>query len=191
MTRHYSENFKARMVQRLAGPDAISAKALSAEVGIGQPTLSRWLREAASIRAVTDERDSHQKPLRPDDWSPAEKLAAVLAAEAIADSALGNWLRAKGLTEQHLREWRETLAASAIDVFGPRPTRPDPEDRKRVRELEKELNRKEKALAEAAALLVLQGKVRALWAGEDSATRQSSDDSSSKLSPRRKPLGRR
>lgn len=188
---HYSENFKARMVQRLAGPGAASAKALSAEVGVSQPTLSRWLREAASIRSVTDAFDPHEKPRRPEDWSPAEKLAAVLAAAAVADSALGSWLRTKGLTEQHLREWRETLAASAIDVFEPRPTRSDPESRKRVRELERELHRKEKALAEAAALLVLQGKVQALWADEDTATRPSSDESSSMRSTKRKPRGRR
>ena len=70
----------------------------------------------------------------------------------------------------------------AGSVFAPRTAR---EDRRKVQTLEKELRRKDKALAETAALLVLQGKMQALWADEDDATRQNSDESSSKGSPKR------
>ena len=48
----YSDGFKARMVQRVAGPEAISASALSKEVGVQQPTLSRWLRQARTVPAM-------------------------------------------------------------------------------------------------------------------------------------------
>jgi hypothetical protein len=36
----YSESFKTRMVQKMAG--GRSASSLSQEVGVNQPTLSRW-----------------------------------------------------------------------------------------------------------------------------------------------------
>ena len=187
--KRYSEKFKQRMIQRLVGPNKVSANTLSKEVGICQPTLSLWLRKAASVGIVKNEKT---KPLarRPEDWTPKEKLEAVLEAEGTADADLGLWLRRKGLKEQHLREWRAALAQRAQVVFAPREPRANPENRKRVKELERELKRKDKALAETAALLVLQGKMEALWAAEDDATRLSSDEPSSRTSRKRKPRER-
>lgn len=45
----YTEGFRARMVERMTGSEAISANSLSKEAGINQPTLSRWLREAGTV----------------------------------------------------------------------------------------------------------------------------------------------
>ena len=98
--------------------------------------------------------------------------------------------RRKGLTEEHLRQWRETLEERASAVFEPREPRVSAESRRRVLELERELKRKDKALAETAALLVLQGKMQALWADEDAPTRQSSDEPSSPASRKPKKRGR-
>jgi hypothetical protein len=85
-----------------------------------------------------------------------------------------------------LTAWTELAHAA----FAARPASANAAERKRVRELERELRRKEKALAETAALLVLQGKVQALWAAEDAPTGHSSDDSSSTPSRKRKRPGR-
>ena len=112
-----------------------------------------------------------------------------MEAAAIPDEDLGVWLRSKGLKEEQLRQWRE-LALSGIAGRQARPTRANSDDRKKVESLERELKRKDKALAETAALLVLQGKVQALWAEEDDATRQSNDEPSSKGSRKPKPQGR-
>jgi hypothetical protein len=86
----------------------------------------------------------------------------------------------------HLRQWRDT----ALSGFSTRPSRAGREERKRVKELERELKRKDKALAETAALLVLQGKMQALWADEDDPTRQTNEEPSSRASRRRKKRGR-
>jgi transposase len=187
--KRYSEKFKHRMIQRLVGPNRVSANELSKEVGVCQTTLSLWLRNAGSVAIVKDEKTT-PPARRPEDWTPKEKLEAVLEAEGMAEAHLGLWLRRKGLKEQHLREWRAALAERAQAVFAPREPRPNPETRKRVKELERELKRKDKALAETAALLVLQGKMEALWAAEDDATRPSSDEPSSRTSRKRKPQGR-
>ena len=83
---------------------------------------------------------------------------------ADTEGELGSWLRCKGLTQAHLEQWQEALEERAAAVFAPREPRVSGESRKRVKELERELRRKDKALAETAALLVLQGKMEALWA---------------------------
>jgi hypothetical protein len=130
------------------------------------------------------------KAKRPEDWTPQQKLTAVMEAARLSDSELGTWLRRKGLTEEHLRQWREALEERASAVFEPREPRVSAESRRRVQELERELKRKDKALAETAALLVLQGKMQALWAEEDDPTRQSNDEPSSPASRKPKKRGR-
>src|SRR5437667_11279685 len=83
-TMLYTETFKARMVRRMLGPKAVSANALSEEIGIAQPTLSRWLRETATFRTMK-EKDKPDAPPPPppevgkraQDWTPKEKLGAV------------------------------------------------------------------------------------------------------------------
>lgn len=188
--KQYSVNFKKRMVERMVGPRRVSASALSKEVGVPQPTLSLWLRAAGSVSVAMSDDEKKRATRRPDDWSPQEKVAAVMEAAGLPNADLGAWLRRKGLTEEHLRQWREALEERAAAVFEPREPRGSAESRRRVKELERELRRKDKALAETAALLVLQGKMQALWAAEDEPTRQSSDEQSSRASRKRKPEGR-
>ena len=150
--------------------------------------MSRWLKAAGRVTAVSDE--DKPKAKRPADWTPQKKLAAVMEAARLSDAELGVWLRREGLTEEHLRQWREALEERASAVFEPREPRVSAESRRRLIELERELKRKDKALAETAALLVLQGKMQALWAEEDDSTRQNNDEPSSPASRKPKKRGR-
>lgn len=161
------------MVQRMLGPRGMSANALAAEIGVHQSTLSRWVRAAESTIPFVSEtkREKDQGAARrPEDWTPAERLQAVIEAASLSDEELGAFLRRSGLHEATLAEWR----AAALDALGAR--KPSANERKRVRELERELKRKDRALAEAAALLVLQKKVQAIWGDEDESTDPKNDD---------------
>lgn len=109
------------------------------------------------------------KPRRPEDWSAEERLRVLIAAARLPDAELGALLRSEGLHEATLREWR----AAALE--GLAPQRAGRAEQKRLRELEKQIRRKDKALAEAAALLVLQKKVQAIWGDEDDDTEPRSD----------------
>jgi len=173
----YSESFKTTMVQKMAG--GRSASSLSQEVGVNQPTLSRWLREAGRLRLVKrrtqDETKRKTEGRRPDEWTAEEKLEAVLEAKRLSEAELGEFLRSRGLHEQQLREWE----AAAVESLRGRKGSAKSAEAKRVKELERELRRKAKALAEAAALLVLRKKAEALWGAEDASTESSSDDESS------------
>jgi transposase-like protein len=171
----YSAAFKTKMVQKMLG--GRSANSLAQEIGVNQPTLSKWLRDAGSLqpvkRRVQDE-PAKTDGRRPDDWSAEEKLEAVLEVRRISRSELGEFLRRRGLHEEQLRQWE----AAAVDSLRGRKAPGKSAESKRVKELERELRRKEKALAEAAALLVLRKKAEALWGDEDASMESKTDDES-------------
>lgn len=163
----YSTRFKRTMIKKLVGPGRRTATALAKETGVPQPTLSRWLRGASNVRSMSEDKDRETKQRRPQDWSAEEKLEVVTEAEGLSEEELGAFLRRKGLHEAQLREWREV----ALGALGSRKAgNLSKAEARRVRELERELRRKDKALAEAAALLVLQKKVQALWGDGDDDT---------------------
>ncbi len=91
---------KVRVVQRLMGPRAVSANRLAATVGMSQEPLSRWLRHARSVEGMTAPKKRTPR------WTGADKLRVVLAAEGLADEALGALLRQEGLHAAQLAEWR-------------------------------------------------------------------------------------
>ena len=166
----YSEKFKSRMVAKMVGPHAVSAAALAVEMGMSQPTLSRWLREARTVPDMAKKpRRSKQKvqPQRPEDWSAEEKLRMVVESRGLSDEDLGAFLRKEGLHQAQLEQW---LATARSSLSARKGTKKASAESKRIRELERELHRKEKALAETAALLVLKKKVQAIWGDEDDAT---------------------
>lgn len=179
--KEHSEAFKSKLVQRMLMPGGPTATALSHEVGVSQPTLSRWLREATTLESVTKRRKRPASPpaarttapQRTDDRSAEQKLRLVLEASVLPDTELGEFMRRHGLHEADLAAWRE-MALGALGAAQVPAARTG--DARRVRELEKELRRKDKALAETAALLVLQKKVRAIWGDGDDDTKSGSED---------------
>src|SRR5262245_27955421 len=136
------------MIEKMTGPHGKTASALAQEVGISQPTLSRWLRDASTLpptMAPPTKDEPPMPPKRPEDWTPEEKLAVVLEAAAVSEAELGAFLRRKGLHEATLIEWRKQATEGAVASLRGEPARPGTKgDAKRIRELERELQRKEK-----------------------------------------------
>ncbi len=177
----YTKGFKSRMVTRLSGPGKISVAVLSHEVGVAQSTLFRWLSQAkaaGAARNTTARRErTHMEPKnsdeqprrRPQDWKAEERLQLVFEAANLSDEELGAFLRSKGLHEAHLASWRQA-AMEALAPSKKRKSKKNTAEVKRIRLLERELNRKDKALAEVTALLALSKKYSALWGDEDDGT---------------------
>jgi len=167
------------MVEKLSGPNAMSATALSAEVGVSQATLSRWLKGAGTVERTMSAPDDDKRPppptKRPQDWTAEEKWALVLEAAAVPQAELGAFLRRKGLHEAQLVEWRDA-AMAGLQRPSKRERKAANIERLRVRKLERELRRKDKALAEAAALLVLKKKAQEIWGDEDDTTNPENDE---------------
>jgi transposase len=172
----YSAAFRSRMVSRLVGPNPISATALGKETGLHQATLSRWLKEASTLERTMARKKSPPippPPKQPQEWSPEEKLAIVLEAGSLSEGELGVYLRSKGIHAAILEEWRRQALSG---IRGTERASKLQADSRKVRELERELRRKEKALAEAAALLVLKKKAQEIWGDEDDDTGPKSDE---------------
>ena len=158
----YSAGFKSRMLRRLVGPQAISANALAEEVGVPQASLSRWLRAARTIEGMTPSSNAKKQQ-----WTGAEKLRVLAQARGLNETDLGALLRHEGLHATDLAAW-QAAAEAALSASG-RRVAPSTEQR-RIQDLERELRRKDAALAETAALLVLKKKVREIWGDADAPT---------------------
>ena len=157
--RPYSPAFKIRMVRRLVGPDGMSANALAREAGISQSNLSRWLRESRNV--------GDMDPSSKRQWTGAQKLSVLTAAQGLSESELGALLRREGLHETDLTTW-QAAAEAALTEPGRGAVRSV--EQRRILELERELRRKDAALAETAALLVLKKKAQAIWGDVDEPT---------------------
>ena len=144
----YSKEFKQMVVARLLPPESCPLERLSKELGINLATLERWRAEALAL------------PQAARDWNGAGRLEALIVTAAMDESAKSAWCREKGLYPRELESWRSTaieaLAKPGEARATPQQTR---EDKQRIRKLEREINRKDKALAETAALLVLSKKL--------------------------------
>jgi len=140
MTRPYSVAFKQKMVQRLTGKSAVSALQLSNETGVRQQNLSRWLAEARTLPLVASDKTTVGE------WTVEEKIRVLADASALDGEELAAHLEREGLKLAEFEQWRLALEEGG---------RASTATSKRIRKLERELFRKEKALAEAAALLVL------------------------------------
>ena len=162
------------VIRKVSADNGVKPSVLEREFGVSRASVYRWLK-AARVDPQPEETDDQPVPLpgpikmkRPLDWSAEEKLAVVLEAASLSDEELGAFLRRKGLHETHLKQWREQMLAG----LNPAPIQAknkEPES-KRVRALERELRRKDKALAETAALLVLKKKAQEIWGDEDDDT---------------------
>lgn len=151
----YGKEFKRRAVARLLPPESSSVEKISAELGVRAETLERWRAEALS------------EPSRERTWTAEARLEAVIATASMDETARSAWCREKGVYPSELAKWRDEAVAA---LAGPTEARATPEqtrkDRRRLKELERELKRKDKALAETTALLVLSKKLSAVFQGD-------------------------
>ena len=157
----YPDEQKASLIERMLPPQEVSIPHLHRETGIPKDTLYGWRRQARRARGL---------PLAPADpngerWSSEEKFAMVVETAALSEVERGAYCRQRGLYPEHLQAWRQVCEqANAVHTtLKARAQSEAQADRRRIRELERELRRKEKALAETAALLVLRKKAQAIW----------------------------
>ena len=168
----YSKAFRALMIQKMTDPERPAAQSLAEDIGVSRSTLYRWVSEADTLEigsnveppTFTESMQRLTNMKRPQDWSAEEKLTAVLEAASLSEEELGAFLRSRGLHDAQLQQWRDQM------LVGLEPKAAKRAESKRIQELEKELRRKDKALAETAALLILKKKAQEIWGDEDDDT---------------------
>lgn len=161
MRKQYSDAFIEQALIKVYSRGDRTIESVAEEVNVGYQTLKNWVKR----KSLDDVTASAAKEKRPQDWRRDEQLAALMETHGLSEEALQAWCRERGIFPHHLDSWKIAFCtqetAPVSDGRDLRILRAEHED------LKKELNRKEKALAEAAALLVLQKKFRALWDNEE------------------------
>jgi transposase-like protein len=142
---------------RKAATRAAPQRTIAQEFGVSVTTVQNWLRQHRHNGGGT----MAQPAKRPQDWTAAERLQALIETAGLSEGEVGGWCRGHGLHSHHLLQWRRELTAGrAGDQAAQETLRAL---RAENRELKKALRRKEKALAETAALLVLKKKAELIW----------------------------
>ena len=161
----FSDDRKEAVLNRLLPPYNMKVSELAKMEGIGEATLYNWRKQARLRgRAVPG-----PKPNNTDYWSAEAKLATVIETASLNEAQLNEYCRAKGLFVEQLKSWKAASLAGfqASDDQDRILKQQSKADKLQIKKLEKELRRKEKALAETAALLVLRKKLDALWENND------------------------
>ena len=160
----YSEEFKESVVARMMPPNGVPVSQLSKETGVSDVTLYKW-RKSYRDRGIAVPGDSRN----PENWTAADKLAVVIETAAMNEAQLGEYCRSKGLYSEQIMRWKKAALTGyqRNDQIEKQQVRTRQEDKKKIKKLERELSRKEKALAETAALLVLAKKCEAIWGDEE------------------------
>ncbi len=174
MSTKYSQSFKIQAVKKaltLSPEDSIMD--LAESLGVHYSTLRKWkikFRKQEFSFPSNDNNtgsDRMKKEKRPQDWGSEEKLSMVIACASLDGEACSTVCREQGIYPHHVNQWQQDF----LQGMKTNPKAKIPSETKNLRlenkALKKELNRKDKALAETAALLVLQKKVSAIWGNDE------------------------
>ena len=154
----YSSELKESTVAKMLPPNNVSVPQLARDTGIPRDTLYGWRRQAGGLarRAATS-----AMPMGV--LSSEEKFAVVVETATLNELELGAYCRRKGLFAEQISAWRDTCRQANAPLASKAERAEQRAEREHIQRLSRELQRKDRALAEAAALLVLQKKVRAIW----------------------------
>ena len=152
----YSDELKNSLIARMLPPNNIGVPDLANETKIPKSTLYTWKTKAKNKKTKT-------APSVIGELSDEAKFNIVLETATLNELETSEYCRKKGIFPLQIQAWREScihansMSASKAEKLTIRS------QKKEIKSLEKELRRKEKALAETAALLVLQKKVQSIW----------------------------
>ena len=171
MKRKFTTSFKIQAVEKaLSRNENTTLTEIANSLSIGASTLSKWIVKAKNQEFETvsyNEITSMSNDRRPQDWTLEERLNMVVACAALSDEALNTHCRAQGIYPHHIKQWKLDF----INGNDPKQKAVSPSEIKTLKHenksLKKELNRKDRALAETAALLVLQKKVHEIWGNDE------------------------
>lgn len=159
MTPQYSQAFIEQAVIKLLSRGKRSIISVAQELNINYHTAKYWLKRAMLRQPPV----STTKEKRPQDWSAQEQFLALQETHGLSSESLQTWCRERGLFAHHLTAWKTAFCTTQNTGPGALELRTLKAEND---QLKRDLVRKEKALAEAAALLILQKKFRALWEDE-------------------------
>ena len=166
MRARFNQSFKVQAVEKaLSRSGGTTLEQVAVELGVGHSTLQKWMAQSRA-QELEVPNEPMKKEKRPQDWGLEDKLDMVIACDALDESEISELCRQKGVFPHQVEQWKKDFAQDRKVTKSQQQTEMRALKNKN-KQLEKELRRKEKALAETAALLVLQKKVNALWGNDE------------------------
>jgi len=160
MKENYRAGYKEQALTKVYNRGSKTIREVADDLNLNYHTLKNWMKTAT----LHHKSGPSCLEKRPCDWSLVDRLTALQESHALSGDALHAWCREHGLYAHHLQQWREAFCREDTAGSEAAALRELKAEKQR---LERELARKDKALAEAAALLVLQKKFQALWEDGD------------------------
>lgn len=160
----YSKELKQSVLAKMVPPNNQSLSQIQQETGIPEGTLKKWRMEIRDkgFAAPTGEKQSEQ-------WSTRDKFLIVVETATLSEIELAEYCRKKGLYVEQVKSWQDNCmqANGGVAQELALSQRREKEKDKELKQVKRELQRKESALAETAALLVLRKKAKAIWGSPD------------------------
>ena len=157
----YSEEQKEAVLSKVMQRGSRSLLSVSQEAGVPQSTIHSWISRSG------DRIPTMKKTKNASKWGAVEKLKVLIETGSLLEPELGTYLRKEGLFSHQLVEWKAEIVSLLTNSQKPKFDKEDRESKKIIKVLEREISRKDKALAEASALLILQKKVNLIWGNKD------------------------
>ena len=156
----YCHDFKRIVIQKVfASSESRRVEIIAKENGVSRATMFRWIsRYGPEVVGVV------KRSAKPEKYSMASKLKILLETKGMGEQELGAYLRHKGIFHSHLIQWKDEVLDEMKDGTDAKnlPTK-EAELLRRIRELEREVKRKDRALKEATAILALKKKALSIW----------------------------
>lgn len=156
-------NIKAKDLIWLLPPYCWPHRQIARKLNISASVVSKWRSELVEQGLLPE--NEKITSVDSEEWTPERRFSVALETATLSEMELADYCRRMGLSVEQVKDWR-AISIQAHEVKLAENLRADKtlrEAKSKVRELEKELTRKDKALAEAAALLMLREKFNALW----------------------------
>jgi len=132
---------------------------IARDFGVGLSTIGNWLRQYKQNGNI----NLKKKEKRPKDWNFEDRMSALIETGSMTTEDRTSWCRNKGIFPHHLEQWKKDAISGMAANSSQKRTEKEKQLTKEISSLKKDLTRKDKALAETAALLVLKKKVQAIW----------------------------
>jgi transposase len=154
----YSEEFKKSSIQKLLSPGNHGLSATARKIGIAPSTLFGWKKKYANQSVMKKSKNNSIA-----NWTPEQKLDALIKTAFMTENELGEYLRSNGLHSSDLEAFKSDSLAGFKSKGRPKL---DPEVtslRKSKKSLERELRQTKSALAEQSARIILLKKSHEIW----------------------------
>ena len=157
--RKYTKEEKEKLIARMLPPENYSVSKLAKETGISKSTLATWKTKALS-GGLSKKQGRPSKKL-----ATREKFLVVMDTYTMSEIELAKYCRQNGYYVEDVKSWRDScIVANDGQKEDSTELRVElTKEKKKAKELEREIRVKDKALAETTALLVLKKKLNAIF----------------------------